>query len=96
MALVVKNPPDNAGDITILGNKSREGRHGNPLRYSCLGDPMNSEELGELHFIGSAEKSQTQLSNLAHMQRFLHNKGNNQQSEKAACGKGENIYKLYI
>ena len=55
-----------------------------------------TEELGELHFIGSAEKSQTQLSNLAHMQRFLHNKGNNQQSEKAACGKGENIYKLYI
>ena len=41
MALVVKNPPANAGDIRDtgsipgLGRSPREG-HGNPLQYSCL------------------------------------------------------------
>ena len=34
---VVKNPPANAGDV---GSIPREG-NGNPLQYSCLGNPMD-------------------------------------------------------
>ena len=40
---VVKNPPANAGDTRLIpgsGTSPGEG-HGNPLRYSCLGNPMN-------------------------------------------------------
>ena len=45
--LVVKNPPDNAGDIKdtslILGSETSPGEgHGNPLQYSCLEHPMDS------------------------------------------------------
>ena len=39
---VVKNPPANAGDVDLLpgwGRSPGEG-NGNPLRYSCLGNPM--------------------------------------------------------
>ena len=46
MALVIKNPPANAGDIrdsgsTLGSGRSPGGRHGNPLQYSCLENPMN-------------------------------------------------------
>ena len=46
VALVVKNPPANAGDkrdaIRSLGPEdSPGGRHGNPLQYSCLESPMD-------------------------------------------------------
>ena len=40
----------NAGDpgpIPGLGRPPGEG-NGNPLQYSCLGNPMNREELGKL------------------------------------------------
>ena len=40
---VVKNLPDNAGDmgsVPELGRSSAEG-NGNPLQYSCLGNPMD-------------------------------------------------------
>ena len=46
MALVVKNPPANAGDkrdtgtILELGRYPGEG-NGNPLQYSCLDNPMD-------------------------------------------------------
>ena len=41
MALVVKNPLANAGDIRDTGSIPGSGRapgdgHGNPLQYSCL------------------------------------------------------------
>ena len=39
---MVKNPSANAGDIGSilrLGRSPGEG-NGNPLRYSCLGNPM--------------------------------------------------------
>ena len=47
MALVVKNPPANAGDIRDAGSIPRLGRspgggHGNQLQYSCLENPMRS------------------------------------------------------
>jgi len=45
VALVVKNPPANAGDIrdagSILGlGRSPGGRLDNPLQYFCLENPM--------------------------------------------------------
>ena len=39
----MKNPPTNAGDIGLipgLGRYPEEG-NGNPLQYSCLGNPMD-------------------------------------------------------
>ena len=44
--LVVKNLPDNAGNIrdvdSIPGSgRSPGGGHGNPLQYSCLENPMD-------------------------------------------------------
>ena len=46
VALVVKNPPANAGDIRDMGSIPRSGRspgegHGNPLQYSHLENPMD-------------------------------------------------------
>ena len=46
MALVVKNPPVNAGDARDMGLIPGSGRslgevNGNPLQYSCLGNPMD-------------------------------------------------------
>ena len=40
---LVKNPPANAGDLgSIPGlGRSHGGRNGNPLHYSCLGNPMD-------------------------------------------------------
>jgi len=43
MALIVKNPPANAGDtgsISGSGRSSGEG-NGNPLQYSCLENSMD-------------------------------------------------------
>ena len=40
---MVKNPPANAGDVDLIpgsGIFPREG-NGNPLLYSCLGNPMD-------------------------------------------------------
>ena len=44
---VVKNPPANVGDIrdtsSIPGRgRSPGGGNGNPLQYSCLGNPMDT------------------------------------------------------
>ena len=46
VALVVKNPPANAGDIRDTGlipvsGRCPGGEHGNPLQDSCLENPMN-------------------------------------------------------
>ena len=46
VALEVKNPPANAGDIRDVGSipgmgRSPGGGHGNPLQYSCLENPMD-------------------------------------------------------
>ena len=43
---MVKNPPANAGDtkdiVSIPGSgRSLGGGNGNPLQYSCLGNPMD-------------------------------------------------------
>ena len=46
MALVVKNPPFNAGELRDVGSipglgRSPGGEHANPLQYSCLENPMD-------------------------------------------------------
>ena len=46
MALLVKNPPANAGDISDAGSilglgRSPGGGHDNPLQFSCLENPMD-------------------------------------------------------
>ena len=50
MALVVKNPPVNAGDVRDMGwifglGRSPGGGHGNPLQYSCLENPHGQRSL---------------------------------------------------
>ena len=47
MALVVKNPPANAGAVRDTGSIPGSGRlpgegNGNPLQYSCLEHPMRN------------------------------------------------------
>ena len=40
---MVKNPPANAGDVSLIPGSGRspgEG-NGNSLQYSCLGNPMD-------------------------------------------------------
>ena len=46
VALVVKNPPANAGDVRDVGVIPGSGicpgeGNGNPLQYPCLGNPMD-------------------------------------------------------
>ena len=46
VALVVKNLPENEGDARDMNSipglgRSPGGRHGNPLQYSCLENPMD-------------------------------------------------------
>ena len=46
VALVVKKPAANAGDVRDAGliiqlGRSPGGGHSNPLQYSCLGNPMD-------------------------------------------------------
>ena len=43
---MVKNLPANIGDVRDVGSipgsgRSPGGRHGNPLQYSCLENPMD-------------------------------------------------------
>ena len=64
VALVVKNPPANAGDIRDMGSipglgRSPRGGHGNPLQYSCLGNLMDRGAWwGTVHRVA---KSRTRL-----------------------------------
>ena len=46
VVLMVKNSPANVGDLRDGGLALQPGRfpgegHGNPLQYSCLGNPMD-------------------------------------------------------
>jgi len=57
VALVVKNPPANAGDIRDTGLILGSGRflgvgNGNPLKNSCLENPMVRGAWRALQFIG--------------------------------------------
>ena len=52
MALVVKNPPVNEGDIREAGlipglERSPGGRHGKPLQYPLLENPHGQRKLAD-------------------------------------------------
>ena len=70
MALAVRNPPANAGNIRGAGSTPRSGRspggeHGNPLQYSCRENP--TERGAWRAAVHRVAKSRTQLKRLAHM-----------------------------
>ena len=59
---VIKNPPANAGDTGSIPGSGRSLRrgNGNPLQYSCLGNPMDREAWwATAHAVA---KSRTQLN----------------------------------
>ena len=43
VAVVVKNPPANTGDVGLIpGSRRSPGEgHGNPLQHSCLENPVD-------------------------------------------------------
>ena len=65
MVLVVKNPPAIAEDVEDAGSVPQSGRspgegNGNPLQYSCSGNPMDRRPFwATVHRVA---KSRTQLS----------------------------------
>ena len=65
---MVKNLPENAGNVRDMGSIPGSGRspgegNGNPLQYICLGNPMvRGASWATVH--GGA-KSQTRLNDLA-------------------------------
>ena len=68
MALVVKNPTANAGDLRDVGLIPGLGRcpgegNGNPLQYSCLGNPMDRGAWWAI--VHGVAKGQTQLKQLS-------------------------------
>ena len=70
MALVVKNPPVNAGDIRDAGSipwsgRSPGGGHGNPLQYSSLDRGV---WLAMAHKVTKSQTRLTQPSMLTHAQ----------------------------
>ena len=69
VAQAVKKLPASAGDVRDVGSIPRLGRspgggHGNPLKYSCLENPMDRRAWWAT--VHGVAKSQTGLSNLAH------------------------------
>ena len=55
---VVQNPSANAGDVGLipgLGRSPAEG-NGNPLQYSCLGNPLDRRaEWAAVHAVSKSE-----------------------------------------
>ena len=67
VALVVKNPPANAGDTedmgSILGLRRSLGEgNGNPLQYSCLENPRDGGALVGCHLWGHTESDTTEAT----------------------------------
>ena len=60
---VVKNMPANVGDMDLIPESGRSPgeENGNPLHYSCLGNPM--ERRAWQAIVHGVAKSWTQLSN---------------------------------
>ena len=72
---VVKNPLANAGDTGDMGSvpgsgRSSGGGNGNPLQYSCPGNPMDRGAWqAKVHWVA---KSQTQLHDWEHTHTHTH------------------------
>ena len=67
MALVVKNPPANAGEVREEGlipgwGRSPGGGHGNPLQYSYLEKPMDRGDWRITVHGGSKESGMTEVT----------------------------------
>ena len=67
VALVVKNPPANAGDVRDLGSIPGLGRppgggHGNPLQYSCLENPHGQRSLAGYSPWGHRQSNATEAT----------------------------------
>ena len=67
VVLVVKNLPVNAGDIRGMDlipglGRSPGGRHGNPLRYSCLENPHGQRSLVGYSPWGRKEPDTTEMT----------------------------------
>ena len=84
MALVVKNPPANAGDTgdagSIPGSKRSFGEgNGDPFQYSCLENPMDRGTWRAT--VHGVAKNQTRLKRLS-----IHNVGSsNQEDGSVGC-----------
>ena len=59
---VVKNMPANAGDLGSIPGLGRSpgGGHGNPLQYSCLGNPHGQRSLEGYSPRGRKESDRTE------------------------------------
>ena len=71
MALEVKNPPANAGDVREVGSIPGSGRfpgggHGNPLQYSCLENLLEQRSLAGYNPWGHKELETTKRLNTAY------------------------------
>ena len=71
MALEVKNPPANAGDVREVGSipgsgRSPGGGHGNPLQYSCLENLLGQRSLAGYNPWGHKELETTKRLNTAY------------------------------
>ena len=72
MALVVKIPPVNTGDIRDAGSIPGLGRspgeeHGNPVQYSCLENPMDRGAwLAKVYRVAKNQTRLTRLNTHAH------------------------------
>ena len=67
MALVVKNPPANAGDIRDTGlipgwGRPPGERHGNPPECSCLENPHGQRSLSGCSPEGCTEADMTEVA----------------------------------
>ena len=68
MALVVKSPPANSGDMGSISGSGRYpgGRNGNPLQYSCQENPMDRGAWrATVHGVAKSRTRLKQLSLLA-------------------------------
>ena len=67
VAQLVKNQPANSGEVGLIpgSGRSPEEGNGNPLQYSCLGNPMDRGVWQAT--VHGVFKSQTQLNACAHM-----------------------------
>ena len=71
---MVKNQPTNAGDVgSIPGfGRSHEEGNGNPLHYSCLGNPMDRGTWwATVHEITKQSDMVWQLNNKINLLRLL-------------------------
>ena len=75
VALVVKNPPANAGDTRDVGSIPGSGRspgrgHGNPLQYSCLENAMDrAAERATVHRAGCTKLDMTEATSTQYKHR---------------------------